>query len=595
MAIRLLKRKRNSPEETDDPSSTPSPWSMLQWSPWKILAFFTVVAAIFVVVLRYDTGTVVSGMGDTMVESSSSSSATTPLKEAETMSTIRDYPTTTPNMTPMATTLKPTAPNVTVEKIPATIPPIPPPASQSENSPAEYDPNAPLTVLEVAPSHRYHVFQFSGTGVASTLSVNLLTGLFEGKEQGMAYWECKYGDKGKKEKDRCTWWQRFNGIRNLKSPDLMNTTIVTKTHVQDADQLMEWFKDDFDHLFLVGNERKDHNKVLPKQYCANDTYPNVLCLEYNDLQYNDEEGLRKVVRYVKDRIYQSFPYFANVQLKEEETVQRLLDMAESYKGTPGYDDNRYGIGGGHSKSHTLQPSSTNQQQQTAPPEEETIPNSETTQQDATTLDHLEVAPSRLYHVFQFSGTGVASTMTVNLLTGLFEGTEQGMAYWECKYSESVKEQCTFWQRLNHINGISSADLINSTIVTKTHVENVDTLQSWFGSDFDKIFFIGNERKDLGKLLPKEYCAEDSYPNVMCLEYNDLQYSDEESMRKVVKYVKDRIHHAFPYFANVQLKEEEAVQRLLDMAESYKGTPGYITNRYGIGGGNAKSHILDDNS
>jgi hypothetical protein len=48
-------------------------------------------------------------------------------------------------------------------------------------------------------------------------------------------------------------------------------------------------------------------------------------------------GLRKVVKYVKDRFYSCFPYFANVQLKEEEAVQRLLEMAETYKGTPGYN------------------------------------------------------------------------------------------------------------------------------------------------------------------------------------------------------------------------------------------------------------------
>ncbi|KAG7336992.1 hypothetical protein IV203_017531 [Nitzschia inconspicua] len=285
----------------------------------------------------------------------------------------------------------------------------------------------------------------------------------------------------------------------------MNTTIVTKTHVEDADLLLSWFQDDFDHIFFVGNERKDQNKFLPQQYCANDTYPNVLCLEYNDLQYNDEAGLRKVVKYVKERIYESFPYFANVKLKEEEAVQRLLDMVESYKGTPGYDSNRYGIGGGELKSHTLEPPNTIQD---------------------------------------------ASTMTVNLLIGLFEGADQGMAYWECKHKDNVKEECTYWNRLNHIYGKPSADLINSTIVTKTHVENVDILQSWFGSDFDKLFFVGNERKDVNSF----------------------------SQRSIVTMTPTRIG--------------EAVQRLLDMAESYKGTPGYITNRYGIGGGNARNHTLD---
>jgi hypothetical protein len=136
----------------------------------------------------------------------------------------------------------------------------------------------------------------------------------------------------------------------------MNTTIVTKTHVEDADLLYSWFHKDFDNLFFVGNERMERGKYLPTKYCANDTYPNILCLEYEDLQYTDQEGLRRVVKYVKERIYSSFPYFANVQLKEEAAVQRLMDMALSYQGAPEYNPNRYGIGGGNAKSHTLEPS-----------------------------------------------------------------------------------------------------------------------------------------------------------------------------------------------------------------------------------------------
>ncbi|KAG7350935.1 hypothetical protein IV203_010295 [Nitzschia inconspicua] len=592
MEIRQLKsskeRTERSTDATDDNDSLWTVSMLVVSSPWKFLSFLSILTGILFVAFRYDMdGTFTNEMDDVIIKSASSSSSdvkgftkgTTALRGHDDTAA-----TTTPGSTLM--TPKPSTPTAVVQKNPDQQ--VTPPTFYASNAPlSEHGPNDPLTALEVSPSHRYHVFQFSGTGVASTLTVNLVTGLFEGKDVGMAYWECKFRSKQQKSKDSCTWWQRLNKIKSLPSPHLMNTTIVTKTHVEDADLLLSWFQDDFDHIFFVGNERKDQNKFLPHQYCANDTYPNVLCLEYNDLQYNDEAGLRKVVKYVKERIYESFPYFANVKLKEEEAVQRLLGMAESYKGTPGYDSNRYGIGGGNAKSHTLEPASTNPQPPTTPDQ---FNNHVATTQEPS-LDHLEVAPSRKYHIFQFSPSDVGSTLTVNLLLGLFEGVEQGMAYWECKATKE-KNHCTWWQRLNKILRLPSPHLMNTTIVTKTHVEDADLVLSWFQDDFDHIFFVGNERKDQNKFLPHQYCANDTYPNVLCLEYNDLQYNDEAGLRKVVKYVKERIYESFPYFANVKLKEEEAVQRLLDMSESYKGTPGYDSNRYGIGGGKSKSHTLE---
>jgi len=208
---------------------------------------------------------------------------------------------------------------------------------------------SPLTDLEVAPSRTYHIFQFSTSGVASTLTVNLLTGLFEGAEQGVSYLECK-GDRRP-----CNWQQGLNYRKKGFPPSSMiNRTIVTKTHATDVEELQEMFTDDFDQIFFVGNERKDQNKFLPQEYCSNQTFPNVLCLEYNDLQYEDKKGLKRVVEYVSRRIQTDFPYFAGVSLKEGEAVQRLLDMAEAYKeGSKGLKISRYGLGGGNAINHTL--------------------------------------------------------------------------------------------------------------------------------------------------------------------------------------------------------------------------------------------------
>lgn len=190
-------------------------------------------------------------------------------------------------------------------------------------------------------------------------------------------------------------------------------------------------------------------------------------------------------------------------------------------------------------------------------------------------------------------------MTVNLLMGLFEGREQAMAYWQCKLEAMQHlELCEFFKRYNHISGNQNrSDLVLNTIVTKTHLVDVDRLQEWFESDFHNIFFIDNERKDQNKTLPEAYCSTNTYANVLCLEYNDPQYTDEASLRRVVRYVKNEIRTAFPYFANAEMKEEEAVQRLLDMAKAYAefgqtNKKGRHQNRYGIGGGSASHHTLD---
>jgi hypothetical protein len=318
--------------------------------------FLAAVTAVISLLIRGDTiHSVFAKMEDTKVKTASSMGA----NKTEETSYVGKASSPSPSPTSATTNEKITSPptsspspiNMTLNQtalkmnIPTQIPQV----DAHDDNASDYDIKALPNTLEIAPSRRYHVFQISGTGVASTMTVNLLTGLFEGKDQGMAYLECKRVQK----KENCNWLQGYSSINGRKHLHHLNMTIVTKTHVQNADLLQSWFREDFDNIFFVGNERMDTGKFLPPEYCANDTYPNILCLEYDDLQYNDIVGLRKVVKYVKDRIYSSFPYFANVQLKEEEAVQRLLEMTESYKGTPGYNIKRYGVGGGKARNHTL--------------------------------------------------------------------------------------------------------------------------------------------------------------------------------------------------------------------------------------------------
>lgn len=193
-----------------------------------------------------------------------------------------------------------------------------------------------LLELDFAPTKAYHIFQFSHSGVASTMTVNLLTGLFDGRYPPTGYLEVK------------GQWRYFKGP--------FNRTLVIKTHFRDVDELTRRYGNQTDRLFFIGNNRREANKILPDKYCSSQDpkYSNVMCLEYEDLQYNNVDELWTVVRHVKSRILESFPFFQSYRLKEEEAVQRLLDMAEFIRTGNGNGKERFGIGGGSFMSHTLE-------------------------------------------------------------------------------------------------------------------------------------------------------------------------------------------------------------------------------------------------
>jgi hypothetical protein len=58
------------------------------------------------------------------------------------------------------------------------------------------------------------------------------------------------------------------------------------------------------YSLIFGNALAEENTLLPKEYGANGTYPNAVCLESADIECNTKEELRGVVRYVKNRIQQ---------------------------------------------------------------------------------------------------------------------------------------------------------------------------------------------------------------------------------------------------------------------------------------------------
>jgi hypothetical protein len=65
---------------------------------------------------------------------------------------------------------------------------------------------------------------------------------------------------------------------------------------------------------ICGNALAEEKNLLPKEYGANGTYPNAVCLEYADIECNITEELRGVVRYVKDRIEQVSPDYVRAKV-----------------------------------------------------------------------------------------------------------------------------------------------------------------------------------------------------------------------------------------------------------------------------------------
>jgi hypothetical protein len=189
--------------------------------------FLAAVTAVISLLIRGDTiHSVFAKMEDTKVKTASSmdankteetsyvGKASWPLPTSATTNEITLPPTSSPS--PINMTLNQTALKM---NIPTQIPQV----DAHDDNASDYDIKALPNTLEIAPSRRYHVFQISGTGVASTMTANLLTGLFEGKDQGMAYLQCKPIQK----KENCNWLQGYTSINDRKRLHHLNMSIVT--------------------------------------------------------------------------------------------------------------------------------------------------------------------------------------------------------------------------------------------------------------------------------------------------------------------------------------------------------------------------------
>lgn len=216
--------------------------------------------------------------------------------------------------------------------------------------PADY---SGIVQLAYRPTTEYKIILVAPPDTGSTITHNILTGLFEGRFAPSGYLHCKGGSCPDKQE---IFWKKH-------TPIYMNQTIVTKTHSVDVDSLTLQFGDEFDRLFFIAKERKEKGMIVPACHDSgggNHTVSSpswtsnpILCLQYDDLLYDDEAGIRRAVRHVQERIRGAFPYFAHAELKEEETVHRMMDIARSNAGDPSIDPAVSLNGGGAFKEHTL--------------------------------------------------------------------------------------------------------------------------------------------------------------------------------------------------------------------------------------------------
>ena len=198
----------------------------------------------------------------------------------------------------------------------------------------------PLAQLQPPPTSTYHIFQSSIGMSGSTLLSNILIGLFEGADATYSFLEQD-------------WKTHFGG--DMDAP--INSTVVTKTHVINVDDIVERYsgradEGKFERIFVVSSSRGEAH--IDDKYCdaTNPQYNQfVLCLDYDDFTYKQPADMAKSVSFVRQRLVEAFPYFANIAFDEEQTVKRLEEMArvmEQMKDEKfGKMDQKFGIHGHH--------------------------------------------------------------------------------------------------------------------------------------------------------------------------------------------------------------------------------------------------------
>lgn len=91
-------------------------------------------------------------------------------------------------------------------------------------------------------------------------------------------------------------------------------------------------------------------------------------------------------------------------------------------------------------------------------------------------------------------------------------------------------------RLLDIGGAPRAHL-SDTLVTKTHVVDIDLLEDTFGRQVEQTFYVVANRAEKDIAIDERYCG---YSNVFCVDYDDFAYSPDSSSSEEIMVVVNRI-------------------------------------------------------
>lgn len=185
-----------------------------------------------------------------------------------------------------------------------------------------------------------------------------------------------------------------------------------------------------------------------------------------------------------------------------------------------------------------------------------------------------------FHIFQASPPHTASTVVNNWLIGLFEP--------DADYSFMINDA----QRRIRRNG-KNISINNGHIVTKTHVKDLSSLYKQYQAQFGEIFFVASNRgSDPRTRIDDSLCQ---HTNVLCLEYQEVLFSNHREMKAMVKSLTDRFQDKFGYFFDEADEDffgvdsqANAVRRLGDMMmaiDEMADEPFEVSDRtFGVHGG-----------
>ncbi|KAL7554175.1 hypothetical protein ACHAWF_018391 [Thalassiosira exigua] len=205
-----------------------------------------------------------------------------------------------------------------------------------KNSPPAPKASSKKVRLEVN-GKSFHIFEVSPPLISSAVATNWLMGLFE-PSNDYAFMVNN----------------RDQSVRQHDTTVNVESTVVTKTHILDLMKLYTQYRPKFGEIFfVVTNRGTTHETRIDHILCQ---YDNVLCIESEELVYNNNDGLRMIARRLTEKFRSRFEYFFGknsdflAEDKVNSAIDRLEEMAQvaaSLSNQPySVSDPKYGVHGG---------------------------------------------------------------------------------------------------------------------------------------------------------------------------------------------------------------------------------------------------------